>query len=101
MPFGYAETNDLFPSLQFSFCKGLGTCDALLTITSAVQKSVDTGCEARMSSLDFSSAFDHFNHEALIVKLRQMGIGGTFLKIIVEFLTGKKQRVVVGGQCND
>ena len=21
----YAETNDLFPSLQFGFCKGLGT----------------------------------------------------------------------------
>ena len=37
----FAETNDLFPSLQFGFRKDLGTCDALLTITSAVQKSLD------------------------------------------------------------
>ena len=29
-----------------------------------------------------------------------MGIGGTFLNIVVEFLTGK-QRVVVDGQCSD
>ena len=40
---------------------------------------------------DFSSAFDCVNHEALIFKLRQMGIGGAFLNIIVEFLTGGKR----------
>ena len=54
-----------------------------------------------MIGLDFSSTFDCVNHEALIFKLRQMGIGGTFLNIIVEFLTGRKQRVVVDGQCSD
>ena len=30
-----------------------------------------------------------------------MGIGGTFLNIIVEFLTGRKQKVVVDRQCCD
>ena len=97
----YAETNDLFPSLQYGFCKCLGTYDAPLTITNAVQKSLGTGCEVCMISLDFSSAFDHVNQEALIFKLGQMGIGGTFLNIIIEFLTGRKQRVVVDGQCID
>ena len=40
----FAETNVLFPILQFGFHMGLGTCDALLSITRAVQKSFDTGC---------------------------------------------------------
>ena len=38
-------TNDPISSLQFGFYKGLGTFDALLTIASAVQTSLDTGCE--------------------------------------------------------
>ena len=50
----YAETKDLFPSLQFGFCEGLGTCDDLLTITSAMQKSLDTGHEVCMIGLDFN-----------------------------------------------
>ena len=39
----FAETNDLFSCLQFGFHKGLDTCDAFLTITSVVEKSLDTG----------------------------------------------------------
>ena len=66
-----------------------------------MQKSLDTGCEVHMIGLDFSSAFDHVSHEAFIFRLRQMGIGGTFLNIMVEFLTGRKQKVVVDGQCSD
>ena len=58
---------------------------------------MDTGHEVCMIGLDFSTAFDHVNHEALIFKLRRMGIGGTFLNILVEFLTGRKLRVAVDG----
>ena len=58
-----------FPSLQFGFYKGLGTCDVLLTITSAVQKYLDIGCEVHMIELDFSAAFDHVSHESLIFKI--------------------------------
>ena len=48
-----------------------------------------------MVGLDFSAAFDRVNHEALIFKLRQLGIGGSFLDILIEFLSNKKQRRVV------
>ena len=50
-----------------------------------------------MVGLDFSAAFDRVNHKALIYKLRQLGIGGSFLNILIEFLTNRKQRVVVDG----
>ena len=97
----FAENNNLLPSLQFGFRKGLGTCDALLTITNMVQRSLDAGSEVRLIGLDFSAAFDRVNHEALIFKLKQLGIGGAFLNIIIEFLTDRKQRVVVDGQCSE
>ena len=61
----FAEKNNLFPNLQFGFRKGLGTCDALLTITNVVQKALDSGCEVRMVGLDFSAAFDRINRMSL------------------------------------
>ena len=79
-----------FPSSNLAFIRVL----ALLIITSTVQKSLDTGCEVYMIEADFSAAFDHVNHETLILKLRQMGIHETFLNIIIEFFMGRKQ---VGG----
>ena len=97
----YAESNNLFPNLQFGFRKGLGACDALLTISSDVQKSLDSGHEVRLIGLDFSAAFDRVNHEALIFKLKQLGVGGAFLNIIIEFLANRKQRVVVDGKFSD
>ena len=93
----YAERNNLFPNQQFGFRKGLGACDAVLTISDRVQRALDSGSEARMVGLDFSAAFDRVNHKALIYKLRQLGIGGPFLNILTEFLTSRKQRVVVDG----
>ena len=97
----FSEKKNLFPNLQFGFRKGLGTCDALLTITNFVQKALDCGSEVRMVGLDFSAAFDRVNHKALIFKLRQLGVGGPFLSILTEFLSNRLQRVVVDGQFND
>ena len=97
----FAERNGLLPNLQFGFRKGLGTCDALLTITNLVQKALDSGCEVRMIGLDFSAAFDRVNHQALIFKLKHLGIGGPFLSILTEFLTDRLQRVVVDGHYSE
>ena len=97
----YAESNHIFPNLQFGFRKGLGACDALLTISNVVQRALDLGQEVRMIGLDFSAAFDRVNHKALLFKLKQLGIGGPFYNILAEFLSNRTQRVVVDGQLGD
>ena len=97
----FAEHNRLFPLLQFGFRKGLGTCDALLTISTIVQRSLDSGQEVRLVGLDFSAAFDRVNHKALIFKLRQLGVGGVFLNIIRQFLTNRRQKVNVDNSFSD
>ena len=97
----FAEKKKPFPHLQFGFRKGLGTCDALLTITNFVQKALDCGSEVHMVGLDFSAAFYRVNHKALIFKLGQLGVRGPFLNILTKFLSKRLQLVVVGGQFND
>ena len=51
-----------------------------------------------MVDLEFSAAFDRVSHRALIYKLRLLGIGGSFINIIDEFLLSRTQKVCVGGQ---
>ena len=87
----------LIPDIQFAYCKGLGTCDALLTLTHDLQSSLDCGHESRVVAIDFSSAFDIVNHRALIYKLQLCGIGGSILSIFRNFLTDRTQRVIVDG----
>ena len=47
--------------------------------------------------LDFSAAFDIVSHDGVIFKLRSAGVGGCLLSICREFLTDRRQRVVVDG----
>ena len=49
--------------------KKLGTCDALLDISSLVQENLDKGFETPIVQIDFSAAFDLVNHRALVYKL--------------------------------
>ena len=44
--------------------------------------------------------FDKVWHEGLIFKLKQNGISGKLLPLIKDFLSDRKQRVVLNGQCS-
>ena len=48
--------------------------------------------------LDISRAFDKVWHKGLMYKLQQKGISGELLKILVDFLNNRKQRIVLNGQ---
>ena len=93
----YLESNHLLADRHYAYRKKLGTCDALLDLTCHMQKDLDSGFETRIVQLDFSAAFDLVNHKALIFKLQNLGVGGWVLELLVNFLTDRKQRVVVDG----
>ena len=50
--------------------------------------------------MDISKAFDKPWNEALIFKLRQNGIYGDMVNILKYFLSNRKQRVILNGQCS-
>ena len=97
----FFERRDILPPTQFAFRKGLGTCDALLHISHVIQAALDSGSEARVMQLDFSSAFDRVNHAAILFKLQSIGVGGSFLSMIREFLLARQHCVAVDGCCGD
>ena len=47
--------------------------------------------------IDFSAAFDRVNHQGIIYRLCSMGIGGSVLSILTQFLSNPSQHVMVDG----
>ena len=70
----------------------------MLAITHEIYKSFVQGFEVRGVFLDISKAFDKILHEDLLLKLKQNGIYGNFLKLLCNFFSCQKQQVVLNGQ---
>ena len=47
--------------------------------------------------IDSSAAFDRVNHQGILYKLCSVGIGGSVLSILTQFLSDRSQRVMVDG----
>ena len=93
----FLERSGVFPTTQFAYRKGLGTCDALLCVSHTLQSALENGQEARILQIDFSAVFDRANHLGILYKLCSVGIGGSVLSILTEFLSNRSQQVMVDG----
>ena len=62
---------------------------------------VDQGHAVDIVYLDFAKAFDKVPHKRLIIKCSGLGISGKVLAWIAEWLSGRKQRVVLNGQASE
>ena len=96
--FKFFTSNNLISPNQSGFKPGDSCINQLLSITHEIYKSFDDGLEVRGVFLDISKAFDKVWHEGLIFKLKQNGISGDLLQILSDFLSNRKQRVVLNGQ---
>ena len=81
---------------MLAYRKGLGTCDALLCMSHTLQSAFESGQEARIVQIDFSTAFDRVNHQGIVYKLCSVGIGSTVLCILTQFLSNRSQHVMAG-----
>ena len=87
----------MLPTTQFAYRKGPGTCDALLCLSYTLQSALERGQEARSVQIDFSAAFDWVNYQEILYKLCSVGIGGSVLSILTQFLSDRSQYVMVDG----
>ena len=69
-----------------------------MAITHEIYKSFDDGYEVMEVFLDISKAFDKAWHKGPTRKVKQNGISGKLLNGIIDFLSNKKQRVVLNGK---
>ena len=84
-------------TFQFAYRKGLGTCDSLLCVSHTLQSALESVQEARIMQIDFSAAFDRVNPLGILYKLCFVGIGGSVLSILTQFLSNRSQQVMVDG----
>ena len=63
------ERSGVLPTTQFTYWKGLSTCDALLCMLHTSQSALESGQETRIVQIDFSAAFDRVNHQGILYKL--------------------------------
>ena len=61
-------------------------------------KWVDEGSPVDVIYLDFRKAFDKVPHQRLILKLKSRGMGNSIINWIEQWLTDRRQSVVVDGQ---
>ena len=62
-----------------------------------LQSALESGQEATILQIDFSAAFDRVNHLVILYKLCSVGIGGSVLSILSQFLSNRYQHVMVDG----
>ena len=93
--------NQFITSAQSGFTAGDSTINQLVDIYNSFCKALDEGKEIRAVFCDISKAFDRVWHKGLLYKLRTAGISGNLLFWFQDYLTNRKQRVVISGQCSD
>ena len=59
------------------------------------QSALESGKEARIIEADFNAAFDRVNHKGILYNLCSVGIGGSVLSILTQFLSNRSQHVMV------
>ena len=96
--FKFFTENNLISPNQSGFKPGGSCVNKILSITHQTFKSLDNGHDVYSVFLDMSKAFDKVWHKGLIFKLKQNGISGNLLSTPIDFLTLRKQRVVLNGQ---
>ena len=93
------ECSGLFPSHQYAYRKGVGTCDALLEIVCG-ELELDSGREHSVLQLDFNSASDLVSHCELLFMLRYAAIRGPILAVLGYFQSEKTQVVKLDFICS-
>ena len=91
----FMECRGLLPTTQFAYRKGLGTCDALLCVAHTLQSALEMGQEATTVQIDISADFDRVSYQRILFKLCSVGVGGSVLSVLTQFLSNWSQYVVV------
>ena len=83
---------------QHGFLKAKSCLTNLLCFLEEITKWVDDGSPVNVIYLDFQKAFDKVPHQRIIPKLKSHGMGNSIINWVEQWLTDRRQRVVVDGE---
>ena len=99
--YNHLHDNNLLSSLQSGFIPGDSTINQLTFLYNTFCQALDSGKEIRAVFCDISKAFDRVWHSGLVHKLHAAGVTGEALAWFKNYLSNRKQRVVLPGTSSD
>ena len=90
--------NKLFTNCQFGFREKRICILQLLDVLDDLTKAYDENKQTDVIYIDIKKAFDTVPHRRLLLKLQAYGFGGEILAWIKDFLTDRRQKVMVNGK---
>lgn len=86
---------------QFGFRQNISAEDAVTALSSLVANQLDNRNKCLTVFLDLKKAFDTVSVPILVNKLEMVGIRGTSLNLLKDYLSNRKQRVKLGQYVSD
>ena len=97
----FLESHALITHHQHGFRTGHSCTTQLLELMEDFTNFYEMEIPFDCIYLDFAKAFDRVSHQRLLTKLYNIGIRGTLMNWIKDFLKGREQRVVVNNEFSD
>jgi len=97
----HIQKHKLIKESQHGFVKGRSRLTNLLVFLEEGTNYIDSGYPVDVIYLDFQKAFNKVPHRRFVLKLEAHGIGGEILKWVENWLSERKQRVVLGGEFSE
>jgi len=91
----FLEKHHLLSKNQFGFRPGVGTVDAIYSVSRHIYKGLDRGDKTVGIFLDFAKAFDTVDHKILLKILPNFGIKNNSLSWFASYLKDRMQMVMV------
>ena len=88
-------TESFLNHILYGFRKAHSTQPAILKLLQSWQKELGNGGFVSAVLMDLSKAYDCIPHELLITKLKCYGIDNGSLRLLLDYLTNRKQRTVI------
>lgn len=95
--YAFCTNNNLLTQKNSGYKKNDSTTNRLVCIVNQIYAHMDIKDDTCLVFLDQSKAFDRIHHESLKFKMGRLGIGGTLLKLLDNYLQNRKTRVVLDG----
>ena len=101
--YSFFEDHKILNPCQSGFKKNDSCINQLVSLTHEIYSAFgwNPSLEVRGVFLDSSKAFDKVWHDGLIYKLKSLGISGSLLKLIQNYLDNRFQRVLLNGQTSE
>ena len=97
----FLESRNMYSKTQDAYRKDHNCNDLVLRAVQHIQEGWCRGETTVMCIFDFDSYFECIWREKLICKLHEVGIKGDMLRLIADYLTDRKFRIVVNQHTSD